>query len=391
MNSVHRSAITLVFKHRNYGAVHVGEGITGCRYYYYLDLIVIIESFLSDRYNRHHQIPGCLTKHAGHEPEGITSGMETGFFDHLVILIADLVWGPHTVLLLLGVSFYLTLRLRFLQLRGFKLSLRLLMGKKGYGDSIEESQGDISPFQAMATSLAAVIGNGNIAGVCAAIALGGPGSVFWMWLAALFGMATKIVEAVLGQKFRQIAPDGTVAGGPMYYITNGLKLPWLAGTFAFFMGGKAMISTTIVQSNSIALALNTQFGLDFWVAGLGLAVLVWLVIIGGIKSIARIAVFLSPFMVFIYIIGAFVCLIVFAKQIPHAFSLIFIGAFNPSALGGGVAGVTVAQAIRQGMAKGAYSNEAGTGTAAVFHAAARTGGRRASEGAAVEVGRADSA
>ncbi len=299
--------------------------------------------------------------------------METGFIDRLVIFIADLVWGPHTVLLLLGVGIYLTLRLRFLQLRGFKLSLSLLMGKRGYGDTIEESEGEISPFQAMAISLAAVIGNGNIAGVCTAIALGGPGSVFWMWLAAIFGMTIKIVEAVLGQIFRQIAPDGTVAGGPMYYIAHGLKLPWLAGTFAFFMGGKALISTTIVQSNSIALALNTQFGLDFWVAGLGLAVLVWLVIIGGIKSIARITVFLSPFMVFIYIFGALICLIVFAAQIPQAFSLIFIGAFNPSALGGGVAGVTVAQAIRQGLAKGAYSNEAGTGTAAVFHAAARTG------------------
>jgi len=299
--------------------------------------------------------------------------METGFLDRLVILLGNLVWGPHTVLLLLGVSFYLTLRLRFLQIRGFKLSFRMLMGKKGYGDNLEESRGEISPFQAMATSLAAVVGNGNIAGVCVAISMGGPGSVFWMWLAALFGMATKIVEAVLGQKFRQIAPDGTVAGGPMYYIAHGLKLPWLAGIFAFFMGGKALISTTIVQSHSIALALNVVFGLDFWIAGLGLAVLVWLVIIGGIKSIARIAVILSPFMVFIYILGAFVCLIVFAKQIPHAFSLIFIGAFNPSALGGGVAGVTVAQAIRQCMAKGAYSNEAGTGTAAVFHAAARTG------------------
>jgi len=299
--------------------------------------------------------------------------MVTDFFDRPIIFIANLVWGPHTVLLLLGVSIYLTLRLRFLQIRGFKLSLRLLMGKKSYGDTVEGGEGDISPFQAVSISLAAVIGNGNIAGVCAAIAMGGPGSVFWMWLAAFFGMTTKIVEAVLGQKFRQIAPDGTVAGGPMYYISHGLKLPWLAGTFAFFMGGKAMISTTIVQSNSIALALNTQFGLDFWIAGLGLAVLVWLVIVGGIKSIARITVFLSPFMVFIYLIGAFICLIVFAAEIPHAFSLIFVGAFNPSALGGGLAGVTISQAIRQGMAKGAYSNEAGTGTAAVFHAAARTG------------------
>lgn len=287
--------------------------------------------------------------------------------------LADLVWGPHTLLLLFGVGFYLTIRLRFLQLRGFGLSFRLLMGKKGYGDSEEDSHGDISPFQALTTSLAATIGNGNIAGVCTAIAMGGPGSIFWMWLCAFFGMATKIVGAVLGQKFKQIAPDGTIAGGPMYYITHGLGLPWLAGTFAFFMGGKALVSTTIIQSNSIAIALKTQLGLDLWISGLGLAVLVWLVIVGGIRSIARITVFLSPFMVFLYIIGAFFCLARFAPQIPHALSLIFVGAFKPSAVTGGIAGVTVAHAIRYGFARGAYSNEAGTGTAAVFHAAARTG------------------
>ena len=299
--------------------------------------------------------------------------MEMSSSESLFIFIADLVWGPHTVLLLLGVGFYLTLRLRFLQLRSFRLSLRFLLGKKGFGDSEEDRRGEISPYQALTTSLAATIGNGNIAGVCTAITMGGPGAIFWMWLCALFGMATKIVEAVLGQKFKQTAADGTIAGGPMYYITHGLKLPWLAGIFAFFMGGKAMISTTIVQSNSIALALNAELGLDFWISGLGLAVLVWLVIVRGIKSIARITVFLSPFMAFIYIFGAFYCLAVFAPQIPHALSLIFVGAFNPSAVTGGAAGITVAHAIRHGLAKGAYSNEAGTGTAAVFHAAARTG------------------
>lgn len=294
-------------------------------------------------------------------------------FGRVFEFLSALVWGPHTTILLLGTGLYLSIRLRFIQLRRFHLSFRFLLGRKDYGERKEEARGDISPFQALTTSLAATIGNGNIAGVSTAIALGGPGSVFWMWVLALLGMATKIVEAVLGQRFKQIAPDGSVVGGPMYYISQGLKLPWLACIFAFFMGCKSLFATTLVQSNSIALAMNTQLGIDLWISGLGLALLVWLVIIGGIKSIARVTVLLSPIMVVLYISGALVTITIFAAQIPEALSLIFIGAFKPSALGGGVAGATVASAIRQGFAKGAYSNEAGTGTAAVFHSAAKTG------------------
>jgi AGCS family alanine or glycine:cation symporter len=300
--------------------------------------------------------------------------MET--FETVIKFLGDLVWGPHTVLLLLGVGFYLTLRLRFIQLRTLPLSFRLLLGKRDFGEGEGVRKGDITPLQALSTSLAATIGNGNIAGVCTAIAMGGPGAVFWMWLSAFFGMTTKIVEAVLGQKFRRKAPDGTVAGGPMYYISEGLGLSrWargLAATFAFFMGGKALFATTTVQSNSIAVALETQMGLHPWFSGIGLALLVWLVIIGGIKTIARVTVFLSPFMVFLYIAGGFVTVALFAAEIPQALSVIFIGAFNPQAVGGGVAGATVASAMRYGLARGAYSNEAGTGTAAVFHAAAQT-------------------
>jgi AGCS family alanine or glycine:cation symporter len=246
------------------------------------------------------------------------------------------------------------------------------LGKRDFGEGEGEKKGDITPLQALATSLAAAIGNGNIAGVCTAIAMGGPGAVFWMWLSAFLGMATKIVEAVLGQKFKITAPDGTVAGGPMFYISRGLGLKWLAGIYAFFMGGKALFATTSVQSNSIAMALETQLGLDPWISGIGLATLVWLVIIGGIKSIARVTVFLSPFMVFLYIAGGLVTVGLFASEIPNALILIIKGAFNPQAVGGGVAGATIATAMRYGMARGAYSNEAGTGTAAVFHAAART-------------------
>lgn len=293
-------------------------------------------------------------------------------FDRSIQFLGFIVWGPHMLILLLGAGLLFTIRLRLVQLRRLGLSFRFLLGRRDYGESTKERRGDISPFQALTTSLACTVGNGNIAGVCTAIAMGGPGAVLWMWLSAFLGMATKLVEAVLGQKFKKVAPDGTVAGGPMYYIRDGLKLPWLAGLFAFFMGCKPLFSTTTIQSNSIALALKTQLGFEPWISGLGLAALTWLVIIGGIKSIAKVTEFLSPFMVFLYIFGALFTLIVFAPQLPHAFYLIFIGAFKPQAIAGGVAGATVARAIRYGLARGAYSNEAGTGTAAVFHASART-------------------
>jgi AGCS family alanine or glycine:cation symporter len=167
------------------------------------------------------------------------------------------------------------------------MSFRFGLGKRDFGETTTERKGDITPFQALTTSLACTIGNGNIAGVCTAIAMGGPGAVFWMWLLAFFGMATKLVEAILGQKFRRIAPDGSMASGPMYYIRDGLKLPWLAGIYAFFMGCKPLFATTSVQSNSIALVLKTQLGFEPWMSGLGLAVLTWLVSVGGIKTIAR--------------------------------------------------------------------------------------------------------
>ncbi|MFW6129350.1 MAG: alanine/glycine:cation symporter family protein [Candidatus Aminicenantaceae bacterium] len=294
------------------------------------------------------------------------------FFDHAIRFLGSLVWGPQMTVLLLGVGVYLTIRLRFIQIRKFRLSFKFLFGHKDLGESEKERKGDISPFQALTTSLAATVGNGNIAGVCTAIAMGGPGAVFWMWILAFFGMATKLVEALLGQRFKITAPDGTTAGGPMYYIKNGLHLPWLAGICAFFMGCKPLFSTTAIQSNSIALALDTQFGIQPWISGLGLAFLTWLVIIGGIKSIARVTEFLSPIMVFLYISGALITIFIFYSEIPHAFSLIFRGAFNPSSITGGVAGATIARAIRYGFARGAYSNEAGTGTAAVFHASAKT-------------------
>ncbi len=293
-------------------------------------------------------------------------------FGRGIRLIASIVWGPQTTVLLLGVGLFLTLRLRFVQVKRLGLAFRFGFGKKEFGESATDRPGDITPFQALTTSLAGVIGNGNIAGVCTAIAMGGPGAIFWMWLSATLGMATKLVEAVLGQQFKKIMPDGSVAGGPMYYIKAGLGIPWLAGAYAFFMGCKPLFSTSTVQSNSIALALKTQFGLNPWLSGLGLAILTWLVVIKGIKSIGRVTALLSPLMVILYLFGALFTIIYFMDNIPHAISLIFVGAFKPSAVAGGVAGMTVARAIRYGLSRGSYSNEAGAGTAGVYHASAKT-------------------
>jgi len=217
-----------------------------------------------------------------------------------------------------------------------------------------------------------VVGNGNIAGVCTSIAMGGPGAVFWMWVLAAVGMATKMVEVILGHTFRRVMPDGSVAGGPMYYLRDGLHLPWLAGAYALVMAGKATFATTIIQSNSIAVAMQSELGLRPWLSGLGLAFVTWLVIVGGIRAIGRVTEFLSPIMVVLYVLGGLFTILYFYDRIPEAVSLIFVGAFKPSALGGGVVGVTVARAIRYGLARGTYSNEAGTGTAAVLHAPART-------------------
>jgi len=260
------------------------------------------------------------------------------FFEKIIQSLASIVWGPQTAILLLGVGLYLSIRLKFVQISKLGLSFRFAFGSSRLGESSQsEKTGDITPFQAMTTSLAGVIGNGNIAGVCTAIAMGGPGAVFWMWLSAFLGMATKLAEAVLGQTFKRIMPDRSTAGGPMYYIRDGLKLPWLAAAYAFFMGCKPLFSTSTVQSNSIALALKTQLNLAPWISGLGLAFLTWLVIIKGIKVIARVTEFLSPFMVILYILGAAVTIIIFYRQIPHAFSLIFTGAFKPSSITGGIA------------------------------------------------------
>ncbi len=274
--------------------------------------------------------------------------------------------------MLLGTGLFLSFRLRFVQLKRLGFSFRILARHSSLGETQKGEIGDISPFQALTTSLATVVGNGNIAGVATAIAMGGPGAVFWMWLSATLGMATKMVEVVLGQKFREKLPDGSLAGGPMYYLRNGLGFAGLAGAYALFMSCKATFATPLIQSNSIAVAMSSEIGIKPWMTGLGLAVLTWLVIVGGIKTLGKVTEILSPLMVLLYITGGIITVIIFASNLPKALEMIFVGAFKPSALGGGVVGITVANAMRYGMARGNYSNEAGIGTAAVFHAAAKT-------------------
>jgi len=238
----------------------------------------------------------------------------------------------------------------------------------------ESEKGDVSPFNALMTSLSATIGTGNIAGVATAIVIGGPGALFWMWCTALVGMATKFAEAVLAVKFRETDSNGDHVGGPMYYIKNGLgqKWAWLGTAFAFFGMFAGFGIGNTVQSNSVADALSSNFNVPSWVTGLILMVLVGAVLMGGIKRIAEVAGKLVPLMTVFYITAGLAVLVVYVDQIPAAFELIIHSAFNPVAAQGGFAGAAVWAAIRFGVARGVFSNEAGLGSAPIAHAAAKT-------------------
>lgn len=286
--------------------------------------------------------------------------------------INGVVWGPLMLILLLGVGVYLQAGLKLMPIRklgtGFKL---MWAGRDSKGDS---KDGEVSPFNALMTALSATIGTGNIAGVATAIALGGPGAVFWMWITALVGMATKFAEAVLAVRYRETDSNGDHIGGPMFYIKNGLgsKWVWLGMAFAFFGGVAAFGIGNMVQSNSVADALDSSFGIPAWVTGLVMMVLSGAVILGGIKRIARVAGKLVPIMGIAYVVAGVVALSANADQIIPAFGKIFYYAFNPHAAVGGFAGAAVMAAIRFGVARGVFSNEAGLGSAPIAHAAAQT-------------------
>ncbi|MEP3486814.1 MAG: sodium:alanine symporter family protein [Sneathiella sp.] len=283
-----------------------------------------------------------------------------------------IVWGVPMLVLILGVGVFLTFGLKLLTISKIPFGFNLLWKGRIPGDAA----GQISPFNALMTSLAATIGTGNIAGVATAIFLGGPGAVFWMWMTALVGMATKYAEAVLAVKYREKDERGHHVGGPMYYIRNGLgkKWSWLAVCFALFAGIAGFGIGNMVQANSIANALQANFAVPEWLTGIVLVVLVGAVLLGGIQRISTVAGKLVPFMAVAYIGASAIVLILNAGAIPATFGLIFTHAFTPAAATGGFAGAAVWAAIRFGVARGVFSNEAGLGSAPIAHAAAQTKG-----------------
>lgn len=287
----------------------------------------------------------------------------------LITTVNGWAWGPVMLVLLLGTGLYLSLGLRFLTVRKIPMALRLLLqGRGGKGE------GDISPFSALMTSLSATIGTGNIAGVATALALGGPGALFWMWITALLGMATKYAEAVCAVRFREQDSQGNFSGGPMYYIRNGLdkKWHWLGYAFALFgsLAGFGIANT--VQSNSVSQVMNDSFSVPPIATGLVLMVLVGAVVLGGIKRIASVASWLVPFMALSYMLMSLVVILTHMSEVPAAIVHIVDSALNGSAAAGGFAGATVWAALRFGVARGIFSNEAGLGSAPIAHAAART-------------------
>ncbi len=289
----------------------------------------------------------------------------------LVTAINDLVWGPPMLVLILGTGLFLQLRLKLMPI--FKIGAGFVMVWRGREPGAG-AKGEISPYAALMTALAATVGTGNIAGVATAIALGGPGALFWMWMTALVGMATKYVEVVLAVHYREVDENGEYVGGPMYAIKNGLgrHWRWLGLAFALFGGLAGFGIGNMVQANSVAEVMNANFGIDHWLSGIVMTVLTGFVLLGGIKRIGAVAEKLVPFMCLGYVAVSLAVLLLNADRIPEAFALVFGYAFSPAAATGGFAGAAVMMAIRYGVARGIFSNEAGLGTAGIAQAAGKS-------------------
>ena len=291
----------------------------------------------------------------------------------LIDSINAFAWGPPMLGMLGFTGVLLTLGLAFMPWRKLVYGFRLLFDRSAPG-----GDGEVKPFNALMTALSATVGTGNIAGVATAIALGGPGAIFYMWLIALFGMATKYAEAVCAVHYREVDKSGKYVGGPMYYLRNGVGAfapglgKWLGLAFAVFGAVAAFGIGNAVQVNSMAAALGQSFSVPTWVTGLVVAVLVGVVVIGGIRRIGEVAGKLVPAMVVLYFGAALVIILINIVDVPAAFGLIFTHAFTPTAATGGFAGAAVAAAIRFGVARGVFSNESGLGSAAIAHAAAQT-------------------
>jgi len=288
---------------------------------------------------------------------------------NLLNQINQVLWGSPMLVLLLGTGIYLTARLRGLQFRYLFHALYLALIKRKETSSEE---GDITHFQALMTALSATVGTGNIAGVATALAAGGPGALFWMWITGLFGMATKFAEAVLAVKYREKDRFGTMSGGPMYYLSKGLGSPKLGLLFAFFSSIAAFGIGNMVQSNSVADSVEAVFHVPPTTTGIVLASLTALVVLGGIRSIARVASVLVPVMILCYMAGATVVLVQNAARVAEGLQLILAHAFSPTAAAGGFAGATVRMTIRWGVARGIFSNESGLGSSPIAAAAAQT-------------------
>ncbi|MBD2842827.1 alanine/glycine:cation symporter family protein [Erythrobacter rubeus] len=294
--------------------------------------------------------------------------------------VSDFIWGgtwngvevlpfPPMTIVLLGIGLWIMVGLKFYPLIKLGSAFKgLFSSRKGSGD------GEISPFAALSTALSGQVGTGNLAGVATAIALGGPGAIFWMWVTALFGMALAFAEGSLAIRYRERTSDGVLRGGPMTYIMMGLgpKWTWLAIVFCIGTLFSALVTGNSIQANAVADGLNELFGIEEAIGGAIVAVLVFVVIIGGIKSIGSVAEKIIPFMAGAYVIMAAIALILNFADLPETFGLIFYGAFNPQAATGGFAGAAIIIAIRAGVARGLFSNEAGQGSTAIAHAVAQT-------------------
>lgn len=286
-------------------------------------------------------------------------------FTEILAKIASAVWGWPLIILLLGTHLYLTVLLRFPQLKIFK-AIKLSVTRDNSG------HGDVSQFGALATALAATIGTGNIVGVATAISLGGPGAVFWCWITGVFGIATKYSESLLAVKYRVKVSNGKMLGGPMYTIERGLKAKWLGVLFAVFAIIASFGIGNMVQSNSISLLMDNTFNIPPVVTGAVIAILTALVVLFGIKGIAKVCGILVPFMAFFYIVGCVVILFINHEYVGESIRLIISSAFTPQAAGGGFVGSTIMSACRFGIARGLFSNESGIGSAPIVAAAAQT-------------------
>lgn len=291
--------------------------------------------------------------------------------------LSDFMWSSWMIVLLLGTGILLTFLTRTIQVRRLLLSLKMVLRGAMGKDKMEKDEGDISPYAALMTALAATVGNGNIAGVATAIATGGPGAPVWMWIAGFFGMATKYSEGFLGVRFRIKNKRGEMSGGPMYYARQGIKNPQLAkfmGMFFAICGAFACLFGTgnMAQSNSMALAFNDQFSVPFWLSGLVITTMVGAVVLGGIKRIGRVSERLVPTMIILYFGGALIVILANITNLPAAFSVIFKAAFSIKAVGGALVGTSVRQAISIGIRRGLLSNESGLGSAAIAQASSKS-------------------